>query len=339
MLRIGILGMGFMGRMHYRCWDELDGCEVVAVCDADSEVPAKAGQAEGNIDGAEKPINFDLINFYTDFDQMLSTEKLDAVSITLPTWLHAEFTKKALKAGVHVLCEKPMALNLQQCQDMIEAARSSGKILQIGHCIRFWPEYAKTKEIISSGQYGSVVSATFQRLGTAPSWGEGNWFGDESRSGGVTMDLHIHDTDYVQYILGMPHAVNSFGAKDPSGKNIVHMTTRYDYDDDVLVTAEGSWAMAPSYGFKMSFNIVLEEATIVYDCTSDPVFKICPVKGDPLMPEVASGDGYSCQVAHFAGLIGGKKLPEVISMNDSMDAIKISLAEIESIKKNQPVTI
>ena len=97
-----------------------------------------------------------------------------------------------------------MALTVTDCDRMIQAARKSGKILQIGHCVRFWPEYAKAKEIVDSGKYGRVVAAMFQRLGAAPGWSVDNWFINEKRSGGVALDLHIHDTDYVQYLFGMP---------------------------------------------------------------------------------------------------------------------------------------
>ena len=168
---------------------------------------------------------------------------------------------------------------------MITEAKRSGKTLQIGHCVRFWPEYAKAKQIVDSGEYGKVIAAIFQRLGSAPTWSKDNWFMDEKRSGGVALDLHIHDTDFVQYLFGMPCAVSSFGAKGLSGE-LLHIVTRYLYDDDKVVIAEGSWAMMPSFGFEMSFNIMTEKATIVYDLTREPAFKLCPAKGQFFTPEV-----------------------------------------------------
>ncbi|MHC4157337.1 MAG: Gfo/Idh/MocA family protein, partial [Planctomycetota bacterium] len=116
--------------------------------------------------------------------------------------------------------------------------------LQIGHCLRFWPEYARAKEIVAGGEYGRVVSATFQRLGSAPTWAWDGWIADEQRSGGMALDLHIHDTDFVQHVFGMPNAVRSFGANSEQGQ-LIHIITEYFYEDGKVATAEGSWAMMP----------------------------------------------------------------------------------------------
>ena len=175
MLRVGIVGFGFMGKMHLRCYRGIDGVTVAAVCDADESRLKDTKGAAGNIEGAQTPPDLAGVNLYTDFDRMLTEEKLDAVSITLPTSMHRDFTVKALDAGVNVLCEKPMAVDIPQCEDMIAAARKSGRILQIGHCIRFWPEYAKTKKIVEAGEYGKIWAASFRRLSALPKWSWNNW--------------------------------------------------------------------------------------------------------------------------------------------------------------------
>ena len=156
------------------------------------------------------------ISLYSDLTQMLAAEQLDAVSIASPTFMHNLQSIEALEAGLHVFCEKPMALNSVDCQRMSEAAQQSGKTLQVGHCIRFWPEYVEAKEIIDSQKYGKVMAATFQRLSLTPTWSWDNCFLDGKRSGGAMLDLHIHDTDYVQYVFGMPKAVFSQGVIGPS---------------------------------------------------------------------------------------------------------------------------
>ena len=338
MLRIGIVGFGFMGRMHYRCWKAIDGAEVVAICDVNPSIVEDTKRAVGNIEGAEGAIDFSSVELYTDFEQMLKSAKLNAVSITLPTYLHPDYSIKALKAGVHVLCEKPMALSVKDCDRMIRAARQSKKVLQIGHCVRFWPEYAEAKKIVDSGKYGRVIAATFQRLGAAPGWSIDNWFMDEKRSGGVALDLHIHDTDFVQYLFGMPRAVCSFGARGSKGE-LLHIVTQYIYDDDKVVTAEGGWAMMPKFGFEMSFNIALEKATIVYDLTRQPMFRVCPVKGEVFTPEVEKGDGYSRQTEYFVKIICGQKVEPVTTLQQSRNSVKIVEAEKKSAKNTRKATI
>ena len=336
MLGVGIVGFGFMGRMHYHHWNDLSGARVVAVCDADPDIANKI--SDGNIAGAEEKIDLTGIEIFSDFDKMLAKGNLDAVSITVPTYLHCAFTVKALNAGVNVLCEKPMAIKLEECLQMIAAAKASGKILQIGHCIRFWPEYAKAKEIIDSGEYGKVIAASFRRLGSAPTWGAENWFADDLRSGGLAFDMHIHDSDFVQYLFGMPKSVRSFG-NPKLGKALKHIISRYDFDDDKLVTAEASWAMAGSFGFEMSFNIVLENATITFDCSREIPFRVCPGDGEAFTPEVTRGDGYSLEIAHFAGLVSGDKLPEIIATEQSVNSIRLVKAGIESIQKKSEISI
>ena len=338
MLKVGIVGFGFMGRTHYKCWKALDGAEIAAICDVNPNIEEDTKRAVGNIGDPNETVDFSSLTLYTDFDKMLAGEKLDAVSITLPTYLHPDISIKALSADLNVMCEKPMALTPEVCAPMIKAAKSSGKVLQIGHCVRFWPEYAKTKELIDSGEYGRVVAATFQRLGAAPTWSVDNWFLDDKRSGGMALDLHIHDTDYVQYLFGMPKAVCSAGAKAPGG-GLAHISTQYLYDDDKCVTAEGGWAMTPSFGFEMSFNIALEKATIVYDLTRDPMFRVCPAEGEAFTPEVEKGDGWFLQIAHFAKAVRGEKVDPVTTLDDSMNSVKIVDAEKESISKGQKVLL
>ena len=330
MLRIGILGFGFMGNMHLNCYKAREDATVVAICDADvKRLHDNAGIA-GNISGTNRTIDLSGIELYANFNEMLQKAKLDAISITLPTYLHADFTCQALKAGVHVLCEKPMALTLAECDRMIEAAQQSGKVLQIGHCIRFWPEYAKTKKIIDSGKYGKTSVATFRRLTAMPTWSHDNWLLRTQRSGGMELDLHIHDTDYILHVFGMPLAVCSNGVHSGSS-SIDHIVTHYVYGENRLVTAEGGWLMKPGFGFEMSFNIVLEEASIQFDSTRTPAFRICPQEGDPFTPELAPGDGYAGEIDHFLRTIQGEQMPEIITLESSRDAVRVVIAEKESV--------
>jgi len=337
MIKVGIIGLGFMGKMHFRCYKALKNVKITAICDIDEKKFKETGGTAGNISGAEKPLDLSGISFYTNFDKMLKEADLDAVSITLPTYLHAKFTVKALKAGLNVLCEKPMAMNVKECRQMMDAARQSRKLLQIGHCIRFWPEYAATKKNIDSRKYGKVLAATFQRLSLTPTWSWDNWLLDGKRSGGATLDLHIHDTDYVQYVFGMPKEVFSRGAKGQS-RDIDHIVTNYIYDSKV-VTAEGGWVMTPTFGFEMSFNIALEKATIVYNCTQNPAFKICPLKGEVITPKVEGGDGYSLEIAHFVKAVAGKSVSKMLTPAQSCDSVKLIEAEKKSARSGRKVAI
>ena len=338
MLRIGIVGLGFMGKMHFRCYNSLNNVEIIAICDADtSRLQDNSGTA-GNISGAEDDLDLRNIALYSDLSKMLTEEKLDALSIASPTFLHASQTIEALNAGVHVFCEKPMALNSGDCREMAEVAKQSGKTLQIGHCIRFWPEYVQAKEIIDSQKYGKVLATTFQRLSLTPTWSWDNCFLDGKRSGGAMLDLHIHDTDYVQYVFGMPKEVFSRGVIGPSGE-FDHTVTQYLYGNDCVITAEGGWIMAPGFGFEMSFKIMLEKATLVYSSAQEPTFRIFPIDGETIIPEIPLGDGYSFEIQHFVDILSGKVVPSIITPEQSGDSVKIIEAEKESIRNNDKISL
>ncbi len=338
MLKVGIVGFGFMGRMHFQHWQLVPDTKIVAICDANPNIKEDTKKAVGNIKGAEGQIDLDSVPLFRDLDEMLAKAKPDVISLTLPTYLHAECSEKALSQGVHVLCEKPMALTVADCDRMIQAARKSGKILQIGHCVRFWPEYAKAKEIVDSGKYGRVIAGMFQRLGAAPAWSVDNWFLDEKRSGGVALDLHIHDTDYVQYVFGMPRGVCSHGAKTAAGQ-LIHMVTTYDYGDDKLIIAEGGWGMTTGFGFEMSFNLILEKATIVYDLTRKPMFRVCPTGGEEFTPDVVKGDGYLREIEHFAKVVRGQPVEDVLTLEQSRNSVRIVDAEKKSIQRKEKIMI
>jgi len=127
MLRIGIVGWGFMGKMHFRCYKSDTNVEVTAICDVDAKQLQNASGVTGNISGAEDDLDLSNIALYSDLSKMLAEEKIDALSIASPTFLHASQTIEALNAGVHVFCEKPMALNSGECREMAEEAKQSGR--------------------------------------------------------------------------------------------------------------------------------------------------------------------------------------------------------------------
>lgn len=329
MKRIGIVGFGFMGNMHFNNYAKTKNAKVVAICDiVEEKLTGKAATA-GNISGTGQQLDLTGIDVFTDAEKMFKEANLDAVSITLPTYLHAEYTVKALNSGLNVLCEKPMAMDSGQCHKMIEAGKKSGKILQIGHCIRFWPEYAKTKELIESRDYGKLKAATFRRLSMTPGWAWDNWSLDHKRSGGALLDLHIHDSDFVQYLFGMPDSVSTTAVKGPSG-DYDHVVTQYIYDEKKVITAEGGWIMTDTFGFQMCFDIILEKATICYDCTKTPTFKVYPDSGEPFNPEIQQGDGYLLELIHFANAINSEKVPQIITPQQSLQSVVLIEAEKKS---------
>jgi 1,5-anhydro-D-fructose reductase (1,5-anhydro-D-mannitol-forming) len=315
MIRAGIIGLGFMGGAHLRNWQALEGAGVVAVCDAN---PIGGTARQGNIDTGSDALDLDGVAVYSDVGEMLASETLDAVSIALPTHLHKAISIQCLEAGVHVLCEKPMALNVEDCDAMITAAARAGKHLMVAHCIRFWPEYAWVKKAVEGGEYGDVVAADFSRLTYAPVWADDSWLADPAKSGGIALDLHIHDLDFIQYLFGSPLGIRSVGTR--------HVQTQVDYGDGRAISATASWMMPESFGFRLAFNPVFEKAAAVFDGTALTVY---PETGDPFAPELAEGDGYKREIDYFAEWISGTAAETVITPEQARESVRLALETME----------
>ena len=152
------------------------------------------------------------------------------------------------------------------------------------------------------------------------------------------MDLHIHDTDYIQYLFGLPDAVRSEAVVGPSG-GFDYVTTQYVYKNNKVVTAEGGFVMSPDFKFEMSFIVSLAKATIVYDCRQTPTLQVFLASGRSVTPKILSGDGWSREIAHFVKKAKGVKVPDIITPADSLNAIKIILAEKQSAKTKKEVAV
>jgi predicted dehydrogenase len=190
------------------------------------------------------------------------------------------------------------------------------------------------RDLILSGNYGRVISASFRRFSAAPNWSPDNWFADEQRSGGQPMDLHIHDADFIHYLFGLPRSVTSIA--DPAQS---YISTQFDYGDDKAVVAESTWRMTPSFGFEMSFVVVLERGVIVLDSTKSPSFRVCPADGPAFTPAVPAGDGYQREIEHFARAVSGEPVDAVVTPEQSRETIRLVLAEKQSAREHRSVAV
>jgi len=340
MMKVGMIGLGFMGRMHFNVLRSMEGVKVTALCDADT---AKHGRkwlmGEGNI---EDPRHVELsgIQFYTDGMELIEKADTDLVVVTCPTFLHSRFAVAALRAGKDVITEKPMAIDTEEADAMLDAAKETGRILFVAQCVRFWPDYVVAREIINSKTYGKVRGAIFRRMGGVPTYGWENWYMDGKRSGGTLLDLHVHDIDYVQHLFGVPKQVTSIGTVDVSCTNgaVDHVITKYHYHDGPTVTAQGSWFLGP-VPFEMSFIITLEKATLVYDSSRGMRLTIFLPDGTKQQPELPGGDGYSNEISYFLNTIAKRQEPTLMPPLEARNNIAIAMAERESVITGRPTRV
>lgn len=342
MVKVGILGVGFMGKMHFNTYRAYRRSKVVALADLDPKKLAGDWSTIGGNIADKRAAKVDLsgLHLHAKPADLFADPDVDVVDITLPTFLHAEYAVKALEAGKHVICEKPMAISLEECDRMIAAAKAAGRQLFIAHCIRFWPDYKVLRQIIKGGKYGKVVSATFWRKSLTPTWSWDNWLLDAKRSGSAVVDLHIHDTDFVNYVFGVPEAVYSSGVIGAVSKGGVDaVVTHYVYPDGPHVVAEGTWALAPGFGFTHGFCVVLEKATVEMDLKANKPLTIHPLKGKSITPKVPKDDGYVAELKHFVDCIAKGKGSDVVTPQDARAALAVCLAEARSVETRQAVKI
>ncbi|MDZ7315394.1 MAG: Gfo/Idh/MocA family oxidoreductase [candidate division KSB1 bacterium] len=334
MIRFAIVGYGFIGGVHAAVLRKIKGAEVAAIVEQDT---AKRQAVKGNItvEGAEEPLQ---VPFYASLEEVFEKTKVDVVSICLPTHLHRDYAVKSLKAGCHVVCEKPMALTLKDCDEMIVAARAARRRLFIAQCIRFWPEYEALEKIVRENQLGALLSLRLFRLSGMPNWGGPNaWFFDEQKSGGCLFDLHVHDADYVHYLLGRPVSVLSRGVSLPNGTNGA-VTTTYLFDRDLICTAEGSWLYRS--GFRMGFSAIFEEGQIEYDSAAVPAMRLWrkgSAEAEIILPE--PGDGYERQYRYFIHCLEQNLEPTRMTPESARQSIEIALAEKRSMEEARLISL
>lgn len=341
MTRVAIVGFSFMGTTHAQVYQALAGVEVAAVVARDAE------RAKANLEklGLRKRV-------YPSLEKLLLSEDVDVVDVCTPTDLHVPFALETISAGKHLFCEKPLALDSAGADKICHAADKSGIFAQVAHCIRFWPEYLALAQLIQSRSVGRLLSLHLERRGSRPPNGKANWLNDPARSGGAALDLHIHDTDFILSLLGMPEAVTSTGTRDAYGWSQLH--TIYHFAD-VSVTAEGGWNSPEKWNFKMAFQAVFEQAVVEYDSRRQPSLWITR-DGQPAVPlsyespfngqsvtglgNISSLGGYYNQSAYFIECIQNTRPPTIATPAQARDAVKVVCSEIVSAahRRTEPIS-
>lgn len=244
-IRVGLIGCGFMGKMHADCYRAIGNAELAAVADLRPDCAEKAAAGSAAI--------------YRDGKDLLDNEKLDAVDICLPTYLHTKYALMAMEKAKYVFIEKPVALTAAECEALMKKSRETGCQVQVGQVIRFWDEYVKLREFIESGIYGPVSHASFKRISPRPMWGWEGWLLDFDRSGGAGQDLFIHDLDYALSVFGKPLECHSVRSRRGEKNSFTDMQLRYK---DFCVNLESTWDLPGAYHFSAGFRVVFEKATV-----------------------------------------------------------------------------
>ncbi len=338
MVNIGIVGIGFMGRIHFLASQRLTGAKVVAICSRD-EAKRKGDWTATRGNFGPEPGHIDLsgVTVYADFDSMLADPGIDLIDICTVTDQHATLAMQALKAGKHVIVEKAIALSVEAADAMIAAASAANKQLMVAHVLPFFPEFAYAQAAVRNGADGRLLGAHLNRVIAKPDWSAA--MADAGKTGGPAVDLHIHDTHFISLIAGVPRQVFSTGVID--GDAVTYLSTQYLYGPGgpSITCTSGAVAM-PGRPFVHGFELFLERATLSYSSAGLPLTRFNS-NGTSEVVKLAGGDD---PLAAFAlelqaavdGLQQGSPL---LSSTLARDALALCHREIESVKLGKAVAV
>lgn len=358
MVRIGIVGIGFMGWAHFSgaakftekgriTGSKLKGGAVTTIC---SRSPEKLIGDWTSIQGNYGPpgIKLDLTKVvaYDNYKEMIASPDIDLIDICLPNDQHEEVAIAALQAGKHVLVEKPISVDLKAADRMVAAARKSGRKLMVAQVLPFFPEFRFVADTIQSGKYGKLLAANFRRVISTPKW-SGD-MSDFRKLGGWGIDLHIHDNHFIGLVCGMPQQVYSRGLVQDGFVNHVH--TQYVYDDSGLaVTAVSGGIAAEGMAFSSGFEIYLERATLIYSAGTlggewvvDRPLSVV-TGGKVTQPKLKGGtewcSAFTAELQAAVDAVKSGEVPRYLSDELARDALKLCHAEAKSIITNKPVKL
>lgn len=332
MLKVGIIGVGTMGQFHSNAYSKI--ADVII-----------AGYADPRLDATQALAKLYNAKVANNVDELISDPKIDIIDICTPTPFHKEFTIKAAKAGKHVFCEKPIARTIPDAEEMVISANKAGVKFMVGQVLRFFPEFATAKQLIDQGKIGEPGIARLSRLSYFP-LGANDWMANIEYSGGAILETIIHDFDWLNWCFGEPNRVFAQGLVYQP----VYHQNRIDYalviiryKNGVIAHVEGSWAQPRGYfsaklevtGTKGQIDFSMEDSVAVNIAVRKEQQEIAKVKV-PESPLVE--DPYTAEIRHFVECIKNDKEPAVTG-KDAINALKVCLAALESIKTGQPVNL
>jgi len=358
MVRIGIVGIGFMGWTHFSgamkfteagriTGSKLKGGTVTAICTRSPEkLIGDWRSIQGNFGPRGAQLDLTPIGAYDNYREMIQDPDIDLIDICLPNDQHEAVAVDALMAGKHVIVEKPIALDPKSADRMLAASRKSGKLLMVAHVLPFFPEFKFAVEAIQTQRYGKLKAAHFRRVISPPKW-SGD-MSDFRKLGGWGIDLHIHDNHFINVACGVPQQVFSRGILEDGLVNHVH--TQYVYEDASLaVSAVSGGIAADGLAFAHGFEMFLEHATLTYSagtlggewCPDRPLTVI--EKGKVKQPKLKGGSdwcsAWTSELQLAVDAVQSGQVSPLLSAELARDALKMCHAEAKSIASGKPVRI
>lgn len=326
---VGVIGLGFMGKVHLEAYRQIPGVTVGAV----ASTPGTGAEDVAEQIGAR---------YYPDAVELLADPSVEAVSITVPTHLHREITVAAIEAGKHVLVEKPLGLTAEDCAEIVARAAGKDLVVTVGHVLRFWPAYVRVVDLVASGRLGKPIAAFAERLSAPPRWS--SWLANPRLSGGAVHDFHIHDLDILNWIFGEPDVVYASGTRgDGGGWDSVVSSIRYgSATSPVWAVASASTLLPNGYPFTTRLRVLCESGAVEYtevfdgeqvDSGSEDGARIRVYEGDGKVSALDvddTRDPYLLEVMAFVEAVRGGGHPSLLAAGSL--AVSTALAARRSLE-------
>lgn len=331
MPRLGIVGFGHIGRIHFEAAGRISGAEVTAIASSRPDETRKVCGPN--------------VAIYSSYPDIFQHAGLDAVVVCVPTYLHEQFVVEALNRDLAVLCEKPFALDLPSAQRMLDVAQKTQRCLMIAQVLRFWPPYARIKELVNEGCIGAVQAITAYRLAQYPPWGD--WFRDPKKSGGAMLDMQIHDADFVYWLMGAPTEIYAAGVQSKTG-SWDQATAVWRYPGAVA-TIDCTYLMPEGWPFSCGLRVSGSAGCLEFSFRvsgnvekrdqAESNLALFTSGGAISRPAVADDDMYVAQLRYFLECVTRKQRPERCPPEESFEVLRLMRAGLQSLSARVPVRL
>ena len=329
MVRVAVLGAGFMGGTHARAYAAMPDADVVAVF---APSPDRA-----------EPLSQEIGSRWTDdLQSLLADPSIEAVDICLPTPQHREAAEASLAAGKHVILEKPIALSLEDARALVRANEETDRVFMIAHVLRFWPEYVEIARRVATGELGAPRSGFASRRQPFPAWSA--LFSRSDLTGGAVIDMMIHDYDALNWIFGAPQAVTARGIRNSRSGGFDQVQVLIDFEDGASALVDGGMMMPESYPFSSRLEVLCDEGAMEYAFRAGGrsvemgggvnELTLFPNEGDPLLLAPAQIDPYAAECSYFVDAILHGSAADRGTPADALQALAVSLAARESLERD-----
>lgn len=326
-VRVGVIGAGGIVR-----WAHLPSLRLLH-----DRVDVKVVFSRSIERAREVAIKFGVSEATDDWRGIISRGDIDAVIIATPNYTHKTITVEAARAGKHVFLEKPIALSVRDGLEIVSEAAKAGIKLMVGHCLRFWPEYMKVREAVTSNAIGEPRVARAYRLSGFPTWAE--WHRFKDLSGGVVLDLMIHDLDFLRWTLGDVDEVFGYAARfsETSIDSVDHAMAILRFKDGAIAYVEASWSFPREFPFTTYLEVAGTRGLLTVDSRS--TWTVSLFKGnaqESLAP--MDRNAYFNELKSFIEWVQGREKPPIEPV-EAVEAVRIALAVYKSSCRGMSVKV